>query len=187
MPTTFLGAKEYVNAAVNKIELMRGRDLPEMVTHYLVDYFGKIGEIKTNCVVAELKMLDNIPSNIIGAVERYAQKAQYHNEAQQYKPKDRNDLGDKESAGLIAEFLGEVLLWHELNLVDVNTDNPCGVMDIEQWVSIDRPKSWSPIIDDWLKGFESAYYLEKSQPGAISKFMRAYIDKIKSERTKRAA
>jgi hypothetical protein len=185
MPTAFLTAKEYVSAAVKKIELMRGRDLPEVVGLALVEFFDKIGEPKTHAIISQLKGYDNIPQNIIGCVEKMAAEINYNSEIDKYKMKDRDDLGDPLSAGLFAEFMQEVFVWHKLNLVETDKDNPCDIMDIEQWVTADRPKTWSPIIDDWLKGYEAAYYLERQQKGAIADFLKSYNEKLKTERGKR--
>jgi hypothetical protein len=185
MPTTFLGTKEYVNAAVNKIELMKGRDLPEETGRYLIEFFDKIGQYKTSAIVSQLKGYDTIPQNIIGCVEKMAAEINYNSEIDKYKMKDRDDLGDPLSAGLFAEFMQEIFVWHKSGLVETNKDNPCDIMDIEQWATVNRPKTWSPIIDDWMKGYEAAYYLERQQKGAIANFLKSYNEKLKIEREKR--
>ena len=185
MPTETIDAKEYVNSAVKKIELMKGRDLPEIVVQALVDFFNGVGEIKTKAIIYRLKTYDKIPDNIIGCIDRLNNEIHNTYQEQEYKPKNREDLGDPSSAGLMGEFMTEVFLWHELRLVERNTDNPCGVLDIEQWVAAGRPKSWSPIIDNWLEGFEAAYYMEKTKAGSVKIYMESYIRKLKKERTER--
>lgn len=159
---------------------MRGRELIEMVKNYLIGFFEKIGEPKTRTIINKLKQYETIPQNIVGCIEKLNGEIRNTFEAQQYKPKNRDDLGDPETAGLFGEMMAIIFSLHKGGVAQYNHDNPCGIMDLDEWIIMGRPESWSPLIDTWLLGYEAACISETSQHGAVKKYMRCFVDNLKT-------
>jgi hypothetical protein len=186
----FIGAPDWINNAIDKINLMHGRDYSQSVNEGLEKILEGFGHEKTKAIVQRLKSYDNLPSNIVGLCERiFAEINGDDRERESWEVRKRDNLGTNEECIALMAFNGELFLWHELGLAERNTEFTHAILDIEQWAQAGRPKTWSKILDHWLIGFEKAYILDKAQAGALLDYLMRYNDmlvKTRKERTKAA-
>jgi hypothetical protein len=185
--TAVIGAQQFAQDALTKIELMRGRALPDIVAPELVKMFDGAGRYKTAAVLNRLRSYESIPQNIIGCCEKILWELNNQQETEGYKYKDRNDFGDKKTLESLAIFLVELEFWHKNGLAEYNHKGLTTGIDINQWIEAGRPKTWSPILDHWLNGFVKAHEEEKINPGAILAFEMEYNTMLIAERIKRMA
>ena len=90
---------------------------------------------------------------------------------------------DSEAWELEAAIIGETLEWHRACLVQPQKSE-CELLDIEKWAELGQPKTWSPIIDTYLKGLWSIWHNGNS---AHKQYMASYLSKLRKTRQERCA
>ena len=168
---------------IGKLTMARGRKISAETTEGILDQFESIGEVMARKIVKEICLLDNLPTNLYGAIEKkYNEIEQLRKDSESWKFNKRNDSeADKYPADIrsLWEFIEEHMTWHREGLVDEQYQST--PMDIDEWIKKDSPVLCCKLHNTWMKGFELAYKQELCNPesNAIEKYTRSYTAKLK--------
>jgi hypothetical protein len=171
---------------IDKLTMARGRKIATDTVEGILDLFETIKEVTARKVVKEICLLDNLPTNIYGAIEKkYNELEQLRKDSENWKFNHRDDCeADKYPADIksLWDFIEEHMIWHQTGLItEIYTAEP---MDIDEWIKRGRPILCCKLHDSWMHGFEDAYKKELCNPesGAIEKFTKEYTEKLKQYR-----
>jgi hypothetical protein len=174
---------------IDKLVMARGRKIGNETVEGILDQFESIGEVTARKIIKEICLLDNLPTNIYGAIEKkYNEIGQLKKDSENWKFNHRDDSeADKYPADIMSlwAFIEEHMAWHREGLLDEIYQ--ATVMDIDEWIKKGRPILCCKLHDTWMKGFESAYKKELVDPesNAIEIYTRSYTDKLKEVRLSR--
>jgi hypothetical protein len=171
---------------IAQIVVLRGRELPTIQDEGLRSIFDSSGKSVALQAVKRLSDMPTLPSNIIGAIKREISGIEGEiRERQEWRLKSRDAATSTKECQELMAFLQELSIWHQIGLVERNDNGISIPMSIDEYIYAGRPKTWSPIIDHWLQGFEAAYRLEQEKPGALIDFYKGYTKNLIEERRKR--
>lgn len=182
---TDMTIQDWKKSILADIVIMRGRELPLITANGLERIFDSCGEQTARAAVRRLRDRDTLPSNIVGVIEREIAVIEAEKREQDEWKIHTDDSGTSEECTALMEFLTELISWHDLGMVKRNPSGTAIPMSIDEYVAANRPATWSPIVDHWLKGFVKAYNEDKEMPGALLNFLMMYninLKKVKQER-----
>jgi hypothetical protein len=181
---TDMATRDWKTELCAKIALMRERELPELVDRGIRDLFAKIGERKSREIIRRLQEQPKIPQNISGMIEKEIATIEAEAEKNSWK-KTVEGAGSSEEFRAMMEFLSELTEWHRQGLVATDPLGSTTPMSIDEWAAFGRPKTWSPIVDHWLAGFEKAYKTDVSMPGYLLHYLLRYNQILRTKRLTR--
>jgi hypothetical protein len=176
----------------DRIAAVRGKDIPVTTIKEIFKLFDAIEDKyrirDMEQITTMIETYENVPSNIYGLIKRIRDDIKYrrdqaleHNENWKADPTCANS---KEFAAFFA-VLGEIMLWHELKLVQSNPDGIMSALNIQEWKSAGCPKTWSPLLDHFLQGYLKIY---TASPPALENYLNNYnkllVEKRLSKQTK---
>lgn len=178
---------EWTETLISDIISMRGRELPAITADAIIAFFLKIGEKDSRRIVSRISGFENIPSNILGIIKKeHGNIMAEEREKTSWKERHDEGMGTNSECSALMLFNQELFLWHQLELVERNTEGFSGSVDIDTYIKMERPKTWSPILDHWLYGFETAYFLDMREPGALLNYLLQYNATLKKQREERS-
>ncbi len=173
---------------ISELAAARGRDLPEIVCNNLRTLFDDMGKQNAKNIVGQLILSDNLPQNLYGAVKARWIEIKANNDRntlmRENWPTDDECATPAEWSTFFA-IVGEIMKWHQSGLVKYNRDGVTAGLSIDDWKRVNRPQSWSPIVDHLLSGFEQAYKLDMSRKGALFDFLKQYQQKLEETKAER--
>ena len=174
---------------LSQIAAAKGRDLPALVCSKLNELFDTMGYNTARSIVRQLTLMDSIPNNIIGYIERYwidIKNEQDKRLEQKEGWEAKENCIDTDEAHWLAEVLNEVNVWHEIGLSKKNQFGCTTPMSIEEYIKNGMPQSWSPIIDHFLQGAAKPYKIEiGGDKGALAKYFKQYYETLFESRKNR--
>lgn len=174
---------DFITNALSRIVIARGRELPELHANKLAEIFSVIGMVKTKIVADRIEGLSSIPQNIIGEVNKIiADIRAEEQEREAWKAARRDNLGTDPEHEQIGIFNTELMTWHRSGLVQKNPEGITVPMSVEEYIKAGRPKTWSPIIDHWMQGYEVAYKLDLQTEGALLDYLMRYNRTLQDRR-----
>jgi hypothetical protein len=174
---------DWLTELLTEIAIMREKELPQIVDAGIRRIFERIGEKKARIVLRRLRDQPKLPTNIIGALEReIAAFEGDERERSWWKSKGENLCADNPVLSEVMKFLTELTLWHRQGLIDRTPDGCVVPMSIDDWRTCGRPKTWSPILDHWMHGYEAAYKTDLSNPGYLLHYLIMYNQALTAKR-----
>jgi hypothetical protein len=77
----------------------------------------------------------------------------------------------------------EIMMWHTLGLAKYNHETVVGsCTDYEAWLQYGKPKTWSPILDSFLKQLQIPYTQRITNQEVFTDFLRKYFSMLSTER-----
>lgn len=168
---------------INELAAAKGRDFPVMIVEALTELFTDMGPKQAKRIVNEITLSDSAPSNIVGAVKRrWIEEKRLRDEKLEQREKwnaESKEACSKEEWKHFFHFLHLLSEAHRMRLVKTNEFGVTTPLSIDDYVSVGRPETWSPILDHFLIGYETAYKLDLSKPGAVKEFLERYNLQLK--------
>ena len=176
---------------IEDLEAAQGRDMNEQTANKIVAALSKVEWKQANAIVKSLIRATNPPRNMYGAIldaveEIYREQEKVIESRETWTSAAKDRLTSAEWEWNF-KVLIEIMEWHKCGLV-VKNEEHCEPMDLDQWISADRPKTWSPVLDHYLQGSEAAY--KRTIAGdttALAQFAESYYKILVEQREKRTA
>lgn len=182
----FLIKMQY-DEAIEHLCAAKGKDIPQVTIKGIYRLFDEMDAKDIDYIVRLVEKYENIPSNMYGLIDRLWSERKYWKEQKLNNTDDWKADPDNASGKEFSAFfavLNEIFLWHTEKLVQSNPEGVTVPMDISEWKRSGCPKTWSPIVDNFLTGYLKMY-TTTSESNLLLYFMNNYKDTLVKERLKR--
>lgn len=159
-------------ALLNRLESAQGKALTDVQKRRICELLVPLSATRASLIVSDIERMENVPKNIVAVVLNAVDRLKENDSSKAF---NTTTWQAKELCTSTAEFetffsiLRLIMNIHEEKLIERNLDPaPCTTLDM--WIEMGRPKSWSPIVDHFLSGFEKVY---KSDTACLE-FMKRY-------------
>lgn len=123
--------------------------------------FARVGYSRAEMIVRDIEHLEKIPANIYAAADNAARIVIEENQKNLYSRERWQALElctSPDEFQLFFKIIALIIKIHADDLLPRNNAETVFVgPDLEAWVQMGRPQTWSPLVDQFLPGFEKLY------------------------------
>lgn len=173
--------------AIERLGATRGKEIPQVTIKGIYRLFDEMEAKDIEYIVRLVEKYENVPSNLYGLVDRLWSERKYWKEQKLNATDDWKADPDNASGAEFSAFMAvmtEILVWHEEKLVERNPEGVTVAMSIVDWKKAGCPKTWSPILDDFLIGYLNTYTASTGSK-VLFDFMIKYTKTLHNARLKR--
>lgn len=172
---------------LDRIAAARGKDIPQVTIKGIYRLFDQMQDRDIEHITRLIEKYENVPSNLYGLVDRLWSERKYWLDQQTMNADDWKADPDNASGAEFSAFMAvmtEILAWHEEKLVERNPEGVTVAMSIVDWKKAGCPKTWSPILDNFLIGYLNTYTASTGSK-VLFDFMIKYTKTLHNARLKR--
>lgn len=161
-----------LKAILRRLESAVGKPMSDVQNRRLCELLMPLDVHKASGIASDIERMENVPKNIVAVVLNAIDRIKENDSAKVF---NANTWKAQELCTSTAEFetffaiLRLIMNIHDDDLIERNpVPAPC--TDLDMWIDMGRPKTWSPIVDHFLSGYEKVY----KNDTACLEFMKRY-------------